>query len=290
MVAAPLSRARSRLAVGVAIVSDQQLTGWASAMPDADGVVAPVAEELKEAVEILEDEFGGADLVLQGSYARSTAIRGSDVDYLLYARGMCASEDTVLGDSTQGFYERFRFAAEDALRGWMGVGDTARRAIWTRVGVVEVHVLPVLPYTAANGDEGAWFLWGSGVDPTITFSEVITARIEKRDEDSNGRYREVVRILKNISEDTYWESDNLPGSSMIESLVYAAGLDAVSSSRSLRGSCAAVLKELDSRLAGRSALGLTDPSGHTVLFDGVHRDPEYDEATGFVSGVRRRLV
>ena len=103
-----------------------------------------------------------------------------------------------MGRLTQRRYANFRQEAEDALRGWNGAAEAPRRAIWTRLTALEVHVLPVLPYTTMSGDEGAWFWWGSGVPPTVTYPELITARIRERDAAVNGRYGEVVRVFKNI--------------------------------------------------------------------------------------------
>lgn len=263
------------------VLGDDQLTAWAAAVPDVGKTVAPITDSLKEGVEILRERFGPVRLTLQGSYARSTAVPASDVDYLLYCSDTRASDETVLGDQTQRRYEKFRNETEGALREWNGAAE-ARRAIWTRIDGVEVHVLPVLPYCSKSGDDGAWFWWGSGAPPTVTYPELITARIRERDSAVTGRYCEVVRVFKNIREKTYWESDNLPGSNMIESLVYAVGAVPLSRDLSIRDCCIAVLEDLRERLANEAALTITDPSGHTRLFDGIEHDPAHDEATVFV--------
>lgn len=97
--------------------------------------------------------------------------------------------------------------------------------------------------------------------PTVTYPELITDRIRERDAAVTGRYCEAVRVFKNIRDETYWQSDNLPGSSMIESLVYAVGAAPLSGDLSLRDCCVALLKELRKLLANDAALTITDPSG-----------------------------
>jgi hypothetical protein len=284
------SRSGSRFTSDVEVFSDHQLDAWAAAVPDIDKIVEPITGSLKEAVEILEVEFGPVKLTLQGSHARSTAVRASDVDFLLYRCDVHASGEVAWGDRTQRRYEKFRQDAEAALRGWNGAAEAPRRAIWTPIDGADVHVLPVLPYTSQSGDEGAWFWWGSGVPPTVTYPELITDRIRERDAAVTGRYCEVVRIFKNIRDETYWQSDNLPGSSVIESLVYAVGAAPLSGDLSLRDCCVALLQELRKLLACDAALTITDPSGHTRLFDGIEHDPGYDEATIFVDEALAQLI
>lgn len=279
--AVSLPRLDSRFTAGMERLSDRRLAAWAVAVPDVIRTTAPITARLAPAVEVLREKFGPVELTLQGSYARSTAVPNSDIDYLLYRCGDPAAAETVWGDSTQRRYENFRNAAEDVLRDWNGASD-ARRAIWTRVGGVEVHVLPVLPYCSESGDNGAWFWWASGVPPTVTYPELTTARIRERDSAVAGRYCEVVRVLKRIRERTSWESDNLPASSLIESLVFAAGVAPLSHDVSTRERCIGVLQDLRKRLDDDAALTITDPSGHTPLFDGLEHDPTYDEATTFV--------
>jgi predicted nucleotidyltransferase len=269
------------LITDVEAFDNDQLAVWAAAVPDVDKTVAPITNDLKGAVEILRQKFGPVRLTLQGSYARSTAVPTSDVDYILYCSDTRASDEIMWGDQTQRRYENFRNETEGVLREWTGAAE-ARRAIWTRVDGVEVHVLPALPYCSQSGDSGAWFWWGSGAPPTVTYPELITARIRQRDAAVTGRYCEVVRVFKHIREKTYWESDNLPGSNMIESLVYAVGEMPLSRDLSMRDCCIAVLEDLRKRLANEAALTITDPSGHTRLFDGIKHDPAYDEATIFV--------
>jgi hypothetical protein len=274
----------------VEIFSDQQLDAWAAAVSDIEKIVAPITDSLERAVEILEMRFGPVRLTLQGSYARRTAVPGSDIDFLLYRCDTRASGETAWGDVTQRRYEKFRQNTEDALRGWNGAAETPRRAIWTPVAGAEVHLLPVLPYASRSGDAGAWFWWGSGVPPTVTYPELITDRIRERDAAVAGRYCEVVRVFKHIRDETYWQSDNLPGSSMIESLVYAVGAAPLSGDLSLRDCCVAVLEELRKLLVNDAALTITDPSGLTRLFDSIQRDPGYDEATIFVDEALGELM
>lgn len=102
-------------------------------------------------------EFGPVKLTLQGSHARSTAVRASDVDFLLYRCDTRASGKMAWGDPTQRRYEKFGQGAEAALRGWNGAAKAPRRAIWTPVDGADAHVLPVLPYTSKSRDDGAWF-------------------------------------------------------------------------------------------------------------------------------------
>jgi hypothetical protein len=274
----------------VGIFSDDQLDAWAAAVPDVDQIVAPITGSLKEAVEILEVEFGPVELTLQGSHAHSTAVPASDVDFLLYRCDTSASGEMAWGNLMQLRYEKFRQGAEGALRGWNGAAEAPRRAIWTPVDGTDVHVLPVLPYTSKDGDKGAWFWWGSGVPPTVTYPELIADRIRKRDEAVTGHYCRAVRVFKNIRDETYWQSDNLPGSSMIESLVYAVGSAPLSGDLSLRDCCVGLLEELRKLLASDAVLAITDPSGHTRLFDGIEHDPGYDEATIFVNEALAQLI
>jgi hypothetical protein len=266
----------------VPLIGDAQLQAWAQSVPGAGQLIASVTDDLTAAVEVLEEQFGPIRLTMQGSYARSTAVPGSDMDFLLYRCDTPAAVDTAWGDPAQRRHDEFLRHAEAAIRGWYGVGEAPRRAIWTRIHGVEVHVLPVLRYQAPTGEHGAWFCWASGVEPTITFSELVTERINERDADTGGRYCQVVRVFKNLSEVTYMESGNLAGSSVVEGLVYAAGAGPVSEGPSLRVGCVSVLEELARRLEGDDALTITDPSGMRPLFDGNEDDPEHDQATTFV--------
>lgn len=271
------------------VVDDAQLTAWSEPQADAEQTVASATEKLTHAVEILNESFGEVRLTQQGSYARSTAIAGSDMDFLLYHCDVQATDATAWHDYERRRYTEFVAHTEAALRGWFEAAETPRRAIWTRVEGLEVHVLPVLPYTAPTGVSGAWFWWASGVDPTVTYSELITKRIKKRDADASGRYCEVVRILKNLSKATYRESDNLAGSSMIESLVYDVSPGALCPGAALRDSCVSVIDTLTQRLES-AAVTMTDPSGLVRLFDGIERDPDYDEATTFLWEARAQMI
>lgn len=130
------------------VFTDDQLAAWAAAVPDIDKTVAPITDSMKEAVGILEEEFGPVELTLQGSYARSTAIPAATLTSCCTAATPARPGRRLGAIQRNGATRNFRQDAEDALRGWNGAAEMPRRSIWTSIDGVEVHVLPVLPYTS----------------------------------------------------------------------------------------------------------------------------------------------
>lgn len=244
--------------------------------------------EVRSAVLPLEAEFGPLDLFVQGSYANRTAVGvQSDVDIVVRQLAVPVAGDAKDPEGSAAVaYRHFRDAVLDALRSELdpGVRDP-RIACRCELATGTVDVVPCLPFRPAGEPErdDIW-LWPDAYydKPIVSWPQVIHTLIERRDCETHGQFRPLIRTLKGLRDELSSGEERVAGF-VVESLAFAARLDAVAAP-TIRERCRAVLASVrDQLLNDAAARSFTDPSGRQLLFGvGDRPSPALDAAQGFL--------
>jgi hypothetical protein len=281
---------------GSPVVSDEQLAAWAAGPANTKRMMDDALSEVRGALLPLEAGYGELELFLQGGYANGTAVSiQSDIDIVVRRLSMPVSgivEDP--GGSTALAYRGFRDGVLDALRSQLdpGVRDP-RIACRCELDTGGVDVVPCLPFRPRGQPErdDIW-LWPDAYydQPIVSWPRVIHTLIERRDCETHGHFRPLIRALKGLRDELSSGEERVPGF-VVESLAFAADLDAVAAS-TIRDRCRAVLVSVqDQMLDDAAARSFTDPSGRQILFGARSQaSPALDAAQGFLEEALDRLA
>jgi hypothetical protein len=281
---------------GSSVVSDDQLAAWAADPADTKRAVEDARVEVCSVLLPLESEYGELELFVQGGYANGTAVSPqSDID--IVARRLAVPVSGTVEDpegSAALAYRSFRDAVLDALRSKLDAGvRDPRIACRCELAIGSVDVVPCLPFRPRGEPErdDIW-LWPDAYygHPIVSWPRVIHTLIDRRDRETHGHFRPLIRALKGLRDDLSSGEERVPGF-VVESLAFAAGLDAVAA-LTIRERCRGVLVSVREQLLDdAAALTFTDPSGRQPLFGAGNRaSPTLDAAQGFLEEALARLA
>lgn len=278
------------------VVSDERLAAWAVEPADTTHVMECALTEVRGALSPLDAEYGELELFVQGGYSNGTAVSvQSDIDIVIRRLSVPVSR---IAEDPEGpaarAYRGFRSAVLDAIRSELdpGVRDP-RIACRCHVGTSMVDVVPCLPFRPRDEPErdDIW-LWPDAYynEPIISWPRLIHTLIERRDCQTDGHFRPLIRALKGLRDELSSGEERVAGF-VVESLAFAATLDAFAAP-TIRERCRAVLASVqDQLLDDDAARSFTDPSGRQLLFGARDRaSPALDAAQGFLQEATAHLA
>jgi predicted nucleotidyltransferase len=270
------------------------LEHWSEEPPELAQEAAAIRDHIRDVLDRLFSEYRPFEVYLQGSVANRTAVAAqSDIDVVVQWRGR-AAEGSLINNPEAARFDRFASDLQESLGSVSArtrIPQRLARAIRCRVGEHDVDVLPCMSYGDLDGDDIVF--WQSGMADAAGEGafrpRAIAKAVERRDVDTNGHFRHVVRALKGMREAPAIQVG--PSSYVIESLVYAGGRELLIGRQNIATRCSAALDGAWGLLLDdRDGWSIRDPAGAVTLFGTDNVKPDnYNDAVAFVERARDEL-